>query len=247
MSIKRINEFPEGSGSLSNDDVFLFMDDPSGSSVTKKISLSQISAAIGGGGGGGGGNSFDQDLNTFNFPTFSGVNLPNSSTLAQGSFDSGVGGNNGISLNCVVGYELNWQAGHLRNIVTGDGTGTPQVLYLDSPITYSPTVVSLGSGLSNFTTDASAGEIFDITLTQNATINNPINPVNGKTVRWRVTQDSIGNRSVSFPTSGNKFNLPSSATSPLPWSTGVNKMDILAATYHQGRDKWDVVAFVPGY
>jgi hypothetical protein len=29
MSIQRINEFPEGSGSLSSDDVFLFMDDPS--------------------------------------------------------------------------------------------------------------------------------------------------------------------------------------------------------------------------
>lgn len=51
MPIKRINEFPEGSGSLSNDDVFLFMDDPSGSGVTKKISLSEISDAIGGGGG----------------------------------------------------------------------------------------------------------------------------------------------------------------------------------------------------
>lgn len=52
MSIKRINEFPEGSGSLSNDDVFLFMDDPSGGGTTKKISLSQIAGAIGGGGGG---------------------------------------------------------------------------------------------------------------------------------------------------------------------------------------------------
>lgn len=47
MSIKRINEFPEGSGSLTNDDIFLFMDDPSGSSITKKISLSEISDAIG--------------------------------------------------------------------------------------------------------------------------------------------------------------------------------------------------------
>jgi hypothetical protein len=45
MGIKRINEFPEGSGSLSSDDVFLFMDDPSGSGITKKISLSQISIA----------------------------------------------------------------------------------------------------------------------------------------------------------------------------------------------------------
>jgi hypothetical protein len=50
MSIKRINEFPEGSGSLSNDDVFLFMDNPSGGGTTKKISLSQIEDAIGGGG-----------------------------------------------------------------------------------------------------------------------------------------------------------------------------------------------------
>ena len=47
MPILRINEFPEGSGSLSNDDIFLFMDDPSGSGVTKKISLSEISAGIG--------------------------------------------------------------------------------------------------------------------------------------------------------------------------------------------------------
>jgi hypothetical protein len=48
MSIKRINEFPEGSGSLTTDDVFLFMDDPSGSGITKKIGLSQIGSVIGG-------------------------------------------------------------------------------------------------------------------------------------------------------------------------------------------------------
>lgn len=51
MPIKRINEFPDGDSSLSNDDIFLFMDDPSGSGVTKKISLSAISSTIGGGGG----------------------------------------------------------------------------------------------------------------------------------------------------------------------------------------------------
>jgi hypothetical protein len=46
MGIIRINEFPEGSGSLSNDDVFLFMDDPTGDGVTKKISLSELSSFI---------------------------------------------------------------------------------------------------------------------------------------------------------------------------------------------------------
>ena len=59
-----------------------------------------------------------------------------------------------------------------------------------------------------------------------------------------MTQDGSGNRGVTL---GGKFVIPSSATSPLPWSTAANKMDILAATYHSGRDKWDVVAFVPGY
>ena len=93
-------------------------------------------------------------------------------------------------------------------------------------------------------TDASSGDIFNITLTDNITLANPTNPTDGQTIRWRIVQDNNGNRSVAL---GNKFVLPSSATSPLPWSTSPNKMDILAATYHAGRDKWDVVAFVPGY
>jgi hypothetical protein len=107
----------------------------------------------------------------------------------------------------------------------------------------STTVVDL-SYSSTINTDASTGDIFDISLTGNTVLANPTNPVNGKTLRWRITQDSTGNRTVSL---GNKFNIPSSATSPLPWSTESNKMNILAATYHAGRDKWDIIAFIPGY
>ena len=47
MPIKKINEFPEGNGSLTSDDIFLFMDNPSGGGTTKKIILSQIANAIG--------------------------------------------------------------------------------------------------------------------------------------------------------------------------------------------------------
>ena len=93
-------------------------------------------------------------------------------------------------------------------------------------------------------TNAAAGDIFDVTLTGNATLANPTNPVSGKTLRWRITQDGTGSRTVTL---GNKFVIPTSATSPLPFSTAANKMDVLAATYHAGRDKWDVIAFVPGY
>lgn len=240
MSIKRLSDLPEGSGSLSGDDIFLMMDDPSGNGVTKKISLNELSSFLG---GGGGGNPFNQNLNTTDFPTFSGINLTNTTSLSQGSFDTEMGGYSGISLNCAVGFELNWQASHLRNIVIGDNTATPQIIYFDSPITYSPATLSI-SYSSTINTDATNGEMFDITLTGNTTLANPTNPVNGKTLRWRITQDSSGNHTVSL---GNKFNLPSSASSPLPWSTAANKMDILAATYHAGRDKWDIVAFVPGY
>jgi hypothetical protein len=97
---------------------------------------------------------------------------------------------------------------------------------------------------SVLTTDANVANIFDVTLTGNTTLANPTNASNGKTLRWRIRQDGSGNRTVTL---GNKFNIPDSATSPLPFSTDAGKMDILAATYHADRDKWDVVSFVPGY
>jgi len=157
MGIVRIDQLPEGDNNLSNDDIFIFMDNPGASGITRKISLSELSNAIGGGGG------------------FTVVELTFASTI---------------------------------------------------------------------NTDTSAGDIFDITLTGSAILANPTNPINGKTIRWRITQDNGGNRGVTL---GNKFNAPSSASSPLPWSTTPNSMDILAATYHSGRDAWDIVAFVPGY
>ncbi len=112
-----------------------------------------------------------------------------------------------------------------------------------------PYVASVASAASltyaaTVTTDASAGDLFDLTLTGNVTLANPTNPVNGKTLRWRIRQDATGSRTVTL---GNKFQIPSSASTPLPFSTAANAMDILAATYHAGRDKWDVVAMVPGY
>jgi hypothetical protein len=106
-----------------------------------------------------------------------------------------------------------------------------------------PTVVAL-TYAATLNTDASAGDIFDVTLTGNATLANPTNPTDGQTIRWRIRQDGTGNRAVTL---GNKFVIPSSATSPLPFSTAANAMDVLAATYHAGRDKWDVIAFVMGY
>jgi hypothetical protein len=45
MSIQRINEFPVASG-LTSDDIFLIMDDPSGSALTKKVSVSVLHSGL---------------------------------------------------------------------------------------------------------------------------------------------------------------------------------------------------------
>lgn len=122
------------------------------------------------------------------------------------------------------------------NNVTSSGTAQFNQVY--------PTVSSLGSVSGTVNTDSSTAQVFDMTLTGNITLANPSNGVNGVTVRWRISQNNVGNKGVTL---GNKFVIPSSATNPLAFSTAANAMDILAATYHAGRDKWDIIAFVPGY
>jgi hypothetical protein len=62
--------------------------------------------------------------------------------IAQGTFDNSTGGDQGVSLTCAIGYELNWQGGHLSN-----WTGSYQPILLDSNLQFSN---------SNIITDNSA-------------------------------------------------------------------------------------------
>lgn len=48
--------------------------------------------------------------------------------LAQGTFDNGTGGNKGISLNCAVGYELNWQGGKLSSSFNNGANFVPIIV-----------------------------------------------------------------------------------------------------------------------
>jgi hypothetical protein len=45
MPILRIDQFPDGSGAVSNDDLILFLDNPSGSSTTKYMKISDMAGA----------------------------------------------------------------------------------------------------------------------------------------------------------------------------------------------------------
>jgi hypothetical protein len=225
---KTITQLPSGTANAS---AVVAADNAAGT-LTEKVTLGDIAAL-----------ASNQALNTTDSVTFNSLTLPNYTQVVVGSFDNSTGGANGLSLICAVGYELNWQGGRLKNYYNN----ATQIIHVDSPIQFHagvlPKVVAL-TYAATLATDAAAGEIFDVTLTGNVTLSNPTNPVDGKTLRWRIKQDGTGSRTVTL---GNKFVIPSSATSPLPFSTAADKTDVLAATYHAGRDKWDVVAFVMGY
>lgn len=147
MPIIRINELPEGSGNLSDDDVFIFMDDPSGSGITKKINLSQISSTI-----------FDQDLNTFDSVAFNQIAIGGSGGVSYYVM-ANVDGNTVTSsdgLNWNGPYDLNMGIDHVAT------NGTTIVAIDDEEIGY--TSFSSPSGTTIVT--ATVSGITNIDLNQ---------------------------------------------------------------------------------
>jgi hypothetical protein len=73
----------------------------------------------------------------------------NRAGLSKGTFDTGRGDDKGVSLQCAIELELNWQAGYLRVLAPG-GDGTPLLLQTDSEIVYTelvPTTPTYGKSL----------------------------------------------------------------------------------------------------
>lgn len=92
--------------------------------------------------------------------------------------------------------------------------------------------------------DCSQGSTFEVApLTGPLTIGNPPNPVDGQVVSWILPQDSLGSRAITL---GSKFRIPTSATTPLAFSTAPSTTDLLAAKYRLSTDKWTVVSLLPG-
>ena len=90
-------------------------------------SIAETDAAIAAGGGGGGSYLPLAGGTMTGAIVFDAVGLQN---INKGTFDNSTGGYNGISLICAVGYELNWQGGHLSNWYSG----AFQPITLDSPL-----------------------------------------------------------------------------------------------------------------
>lgn len=68
--------------------------------------------------------------------------------------------------------------------------------------------------------------------------------MDGQVGVWRITQGAGGPHTVTLD--GN-FNMPISWVVPLPWSIDEGLTDYLTARYRANGDKWDVIAFIPGF
>lgn len=98
------------------------------------------------------------DVNGYLLLNPSIITLPNSSNIQVGSWDNGHGGTNGLSLNCVIGYELNWQAGYLSMQAPAGGSpasGNYSVFCTDAGLTTSGIItfqaIEAGTGIGTLT------------------------------------------------------------------------------------------------
>lgn len=92
---------------------------------------------------------------------------------------------------------------------------------------------------STINVDASQGNVFQVTLTaSNGTIANPINPLDGQLLRFRIAQDGTGTRTVLW---GNAYDFGSTngtANGAPTLTTTASKTDVLAFEYYAAISKW---------
>lgn len=92
-------------------------------------------------------------------------------------------------------------------------------------------------------TDASTADNFYVTLAGNRTMNAPTNPVDWKHIRYIITQDSTGSRTLAWSST---FRF--SATFPSPTlTTTASYTDIVEFVYNPVYSRWDCVSINKGF
>jgi hypothetical protein len=87
-------------------------------------------------------------------------------------------------------------------------------------------------------TDCITSSNFSFFAFGNFILANPVNGTNGQKVTWRIGQDSVGSRLISF---GSKFRAKDGTSLPV-LSTTPRAFDYITAVYNSapGRDTWDI-------
>lgn len=105
-----------------------------------------------------------------------------------------------------------------------------------------PAVVALTDG-SSISVNASAGNVFTLTLGGNHTLANPSSPTDGQMIRILVKQDGTGSRTLSY---GTAYEFSAGLASPT-LSTAANTTDSLTFTYNGSSSKWLLTSFAPAF
>jgi hypothetical protein len=119
--------------------------------------------------------------------------------------------------------------------LTLNATNVPGALTAKAPVTL--------TDAATIATNAALASTFRVTLGGNRTLGNPTNPTDGQLVRWEITQDATGGRTLTLDS---KFVLGSDLTA-IALSSAAGKTDVLGAVYHQASDRWRVVALAKGF
>lgn len=150
----------------------------------------------------------------------------------------------GVTSACLKSVELTGTlsdagfATRKEGVITAASSGLPIVEQMPpyNPTGYNPSLVG-----GAYATNCQYGNFFYFVASDNFTLSNPTNPVNGMRVTWRIQQDGTGSRLLTL---GSKFNAG-------PWTmtltTTALKYDYIEAIYNSAADKWDIVNFQKGY
>ena len=154
-----------------------------------------------------------------------------SQNISTGSFDNGTGGENGISINCAVGYEFNWQGGKLEARQSG---GTVPI-DLKSPLKIADGTQAVGkvltsdaNGVMSLQTPAGGGNlsysVFTALLTQSGGDNfeNASDDPLEIGVTYLITNNSDGTAdftNLGAPNNNVGTYFISTGTTPNSWGT----------------------------
>ncbi len=130
--------------------------------------------------------------------------------------------------------------------ITADLTGAASANLLragDSMTGYFRTaIVALTDG-ATINTDASLGNVFTVTIAGNRTFAAPTNPLADQKITYKIRQDAIGGRIITWDSAFN-FGVDLSG---VPNSTSPNTFDYYGFQYNDVTSRWDCLAISRGY
>lgn len=104
-------------------------------------------------------------------------------------------------------------------------------------------VTDAGNTGTSLTTDATQQSIRRATVSDNFTLENPTNAIDGQKLVWELQQNGTGGFAVTY---GSKFVIPSAITDSTISGTA-NETSIIAAIYNASKDEFLVTGVIQGY